>query len=221
MTKSLVVFDLDGTLIDDDSAQQWLSFLQGQNWPGADLARHHCDAVMEDYDSGQMNMKNYMDAWLAPLIGVTEQQADTLANTFTQQFILPNVFPSGFLAVDDHIKRGDIVLIISASPTLVVKPIAQLFGVNHVIGIDAVIQNGVYNGQSTQPFSFGQGKLTCLKLWQLQNNIAELPLTDMYSDSINDLPLLQYAENAHVINANQELQSIAAQNNWASYRWGI
>ena len=221
MITRLVAFDLDGTLIDEDSAQLWLSFLQEQNWPGADLARHYCDEVMDNYDSGQMDMGKYMDAWLAPLAGLAVQQAKAMAEQFTQKHILPKVFPSGYSAVGDHKQRGDILLIISASPSLVVQPIARLFGVHNVIAIEAVTKNGFYTGQAIEPFSFGPGKLTCLKTWQQNKGIEHMPLWDMYSDSINDLPLLRHAQNGHVINANLDLQTAAAQYNWTRYQWHV
>ncbi len=216
---ALVVFDLDGTLIDADCAQDWLTFLNNKGWPGAADAEAKCARIMESYTSGQMDMQAYMDCWTAPIAGYPVSEIDALAEEFAFNLVNAQVFVEGLTHIADCRRRDDIVLLISASPSLVVMPIARLLGIKHVIGIDIAVENGRYTSQACHPFSFGPGKLLRLQQWLLEQRLSGTPLATMYSDSRNDLPLLYHAQNAIVVNADPVVAEIARHRNWQILNW--
>lgn len=218
---ALVVFDLDGTLIDADCAQEWLTFLKRRDFPGAEEAEKACAEIMQNYDSGNMNMHKYMGYWVAPIAGLPVVEIDALAEEFANVVMRPLVFPEGLACVKAHLDAGDTVLLISASPTLVVRPIASLFGISHVIGIDISTQGDKYTRRVKEPFSFGPGKLKCLQQWQSKRQIDSHTLSNMYSDSMNDLPLLMYADQAVVVNADTIVIEKAKRFNWRIEHWKI
>ncbi|MEG3765579.1 HAD family hydrolase [Alteromonas sp. 14N.309.X.WAT.G.H12] len=218
---ALVVFDLDGTLIDADCAQEWLTFLKRRNFPGAEDAENVCAQIMQNYDSGNMNMHEYMRYWVAPIAGLPVVEIVALAEEFANTVMRPRVFPEGLACVKAHLNAGDTVLLISASPTLVVRPIASLFGISHVIGIDIITQGDKYTRRVKEPLSFGAGKLKCLQQWQCKRQINSHTLSNMYSDSMNDLPLLMYADQAVVVNADTIVIEKAKRNNWRIEHWEI
>lgn len=216
---ALVVFDLDGTLINADCAQDWLTFLKQKNWPGACYAETRCAAIMESYTSGQMDMQAYMAEWVKPIMGKPVHDIEALAEEFAFQTVNAHIFVEGIAHVTACLQRGDIVILISASPSLVVHPIARLLGIKHAIGIDVAIDNGQFTSQVVQPFSFGAGKLLCLEKWLQEHQLAGLPLATMYSDSRNDLPLLNHAQKAIVVNADPFVTEIAKRKNWEILSW--
>lgn len=220
MTKpKLTVFDLDGTLVDSDSVQDWMHFLLKKSWPYSKEATDICSKIMQDYSSGRMNMKDYMCAWLLPIKNKPLSEIRALATEFAEQYIKPRIYTQGMLKVREHQQAGDILLVISASPRIIVEPIAALFGIRHVIGIDVEVSDNKITQNIIEPFSFGSGKVALLKQWQKQHGLEHLPLGCIYSDSINDVPLLDYALNSHVINGNEQMRSIAKQNGWCTHEW--
>lgn len=222
MTKpKLIVFDLDGTLVDSDSAQDWMYFLRKNSWPYSKEATEICSEIMQDYSSGRMNMKDYMQAWVLPIKGKRITEITALATEFAEHYIKPRIYTEGMSKVREHQKAGDILLVISASPTIIVEPIAALFGIQHVIGIDIEVSDSKITQNVIEPFSFGNGKVALLKRWQKQHGLEDLPLDCIYSDSINDVPLLDYALNSHVINGNEQMRSIAKENGWCTHEWSV
>ena len=175
-TPKLTVFDLDGTLVDSDSAQEWMHFLYENSWPYSKEATEICSEIMRDYSSGQMNMKDYMQAWVLPIKGKRVTEIRALATKFAEHHIKPRIYKEGMYKVREHQKAGDILLVISASPTIIVEPIAALFDIQHVIGIDIKVSNNKFTKNLIEPFSFGEGKVALLKQWQKQHGLEDVPL---------------------------------------------
>lgn len=218
---ALVVFDLDGTLIDADCAQEWLTFLTLRGFPKAAEAEQRCADIMLDYDSGSMDMPQYMAHWVAPICGYPVAEIDHLAEQFASEIIEPRIFPAGLRQVNAHQQRKDIVLLISASPTLVIKPIARYLGIQHVIGIDVQIMENRYSANIRPPFSFGVGKVQRMQQWLSAHHLSGTPLTVMYSDSANDLPLLLSANQAVAVNADARVVEAAREHQWPVYQWTL
>ena len=217
MTQTTVVFDLDGTLIDVDSAQAWLQFLEESNIAGAAQARRICSALMQHYDAGSMDMATYMSAWLKPIEGFTIQQIEAITGVFVNQFIVPTIYPDALAKVRWHQAQGHAVAIISASPTLIVKPIADYLKVQHAIGIEVAIVDNKVTQIAIAPFSFKAGKVAAVNQWLSSTAMSNLDYA--YSDSSNDIPLLSLAQQAFCINPNTALSHHADTQQWQTYYW--
>lgn len=219
MNTTTVVFDLDGTLIDIDSAQAWLSFLIEQNVTNAPITDRVCSELMKHYDSGSMDMNQYMAAWLLPLDGMNLQKLGLLIDRFIKRVIQPKIYPDALSTIRWHQAQGHHIAIISASPEIIVKPIAAHLNVEQAMGIKVELQNNKISQIALPPFTFKEGKVTVTKQWLQQVNVTELNYA--YSDSINDLALLEFANLATCINPCQNLSNLAKQNNWPIHNWNL
>ena len=217
MSKKTVVFDLDGTLIAIDCTQQWLQFLVNEKIPGAKQALKLCTAIMQNYASGTMNMADYMDAWLKPLTGYVQQDVTSLVSRFIEQEILSCIFDEAFERVNWHLQQGDEVAIVSASPLFIVRPIAQLFGVNHVFGIEIELIEQTFSGKAIPPFCFREGKVDAVIGWLQLVNATQLDYA--YSDSINDAAILSLATQAFCIKPDPALAALARKKSWHNLDW--
>ncbi|GAA0363417.1 HAD family hydrolase [Bowmanella denitrificans] len=220
MTK-VTVFDLDDTLLEGDSAQLWLEFLCEQNWPGAQTALLNCSAMMDDYYRGALDMQLYMQHWARPLLGASPCQLAPVLARFVSEVIEPRFFKQALTRLQVHLQQGDHTLVISASPAILVKAICDYLQVEHCIGIDLELLQGRFSGKALLPYSLGEGKVIRLRQWfkAQQLEAASQHLHTVYSDSINDVPLLQLSCQPQVVNPNPVLLDIASAKGWTVHRW--
>ncbi|MFP2769982.1 HAD family hydrolase [Oceanisphaera sp. KMM 10153] len=215
----LAIFDLDETLIAGDSASLWLSFLVRRQLAPADiLEREH--ALMNDYYRGRMDMDAYMTLTLAPIRNWQQRDLAPLVDEFIQQDILPLVYPAARDRLAWHTAQGHERLIISATGEHLVKPIARALGVDHAIGIQLECCDGVYNGRTHGVYSYQQGKLIRLQEW-LEQQTRRPSHSYGYSDSLNDLPLLEFVDQAAVINGEERLGRLADERGWERLDWHL
>lgn len=225
MDKKLVVFDLDGTLVDADCAQDWLLFLKQKEVSGIEQAIVNCDKHMDLYEVGNMDMTLYMADWLKPLLGMSKQELADLAKEFSQDWIMPKLFRQVNDLITEYKQQEAQLVIVSASPDFLVQAVAEHLAIPHAIGIETVFENGALTDKTHEPYSFKKGKVWALQAWwqQQQQNIgfSTLIIDEAYSDSINDLPLLVMATKAFVVNPDKRLQSIAEVCGWKELEWQV
>lgn len=214
---ALALFDLDDTLLDGDSATLWFHYMVELGIaPAAMLAEE--EQMMARYYAGELEMADYMAFTLQPLAGKTVQQVADWVQKFVEQSIPQRLFTEGLARIMHHRQQGDRVLIISASGEHIVRPIAALLGVEEVLAIELEQDAGCYTGRTRGILSFRSGKVTRLESWmQLQQE--SLAGSFGYSDSINDLPMLQAVDHPCVINPALPLQHEAEQRGWPVLRW--
>ncbi|AEY02647.1 hydrolase [Oceanimonas sp. GK1] len=216
---NLAIFDLDETLIAGDAATLWLGFLAEQGLVSDGLLAEE-RRLMEHYYAGTLDMNAYMALTLAPLEGQGPETLAPLVNTFIRERIAPIVYPQARERLDWHRALGHRCLIISATGEHLVKPIAQHLGVADAIGVQTEMKNGRYSGRPTGIFSFQHGKVVRLGHWLRDHNL-EPGFCYGYSDSHNDLPLLEYVDEAAVINGDDALNAIAAERGWQQLSWAL
>ena len=221
MDKKLVVFDLDGTLVDADCAQDWLLFLKQKDVSGIEQTIVHCDQHMELYEAGNMDMSAYMADWLKPLVGMPKQKLADWANEFSKDWIMPKLFKQVTALIADYKQQEAQLVIVSASPDFLVQAVADNLAIRHAIGIETVFENGLLTDKTHEPYSFKQGKVWALEAWMKQQVPKSLIIDEAYSDSINDLPLLAMATKAFVVNPDKRLKSIAAVCGWKELEWQV
>ncbi|WDE09287.1 HAD-IB family hydrolase [Thalassomonas viridans] len=220
-TTITAVFDLDFTLIDIDSAEAWLAFLAEQKLPNSVQAMKACQQIMLDYDGGNMDMAAYLQSWFSPINGMSVSDVSGLAQQFAEQVVAPKIFARGRERLNWHIQQGHKVLIVSASPAIIVNPIVRLFSITDAVGIETRLSGDCVTDKVIEPFSFKEGKVLAVNQWL--SSLAPSPAPGVidyaYSDSINDVPLLQMAKQSNCINPNARLAEFAKQQGWVISHW--
>ncbi|OIN06601.1 HAD family hydrolase [Oceanisphaera psychrotolerans] len=214
---NLAIFDLDDTLIDGDSASLWLAFMVERRLAPADLLRQE-HQLMLDYHQGCMDMDAYMALTLAPLRHWQPADLAPLVHEFVEQEILPVVYPKARERLAWHRSQGHEVVIVSATGEHLVLPIARALGVEAAIGIQLECHESGFSGRTRGVYSFREGKLTRLRHWLTERQLTPT-LSYGYSDSMNDLPLLEYVDRAAVINGSETLSRLATERGWEQLRW--
>ncbi|GHA17382.1 HAD family hydrolase [Oceanisphaera arctica] len=215
----LAIFDLDETLIAGDSASLWLTFLVNRKLAPAEILEQERH-LMAAYYQGRMDMDAYMALTLAPIRHWQQRDLAPLVDEFVEQDILPLVYPAALERLAWHTARGHERLIISATGEHLVKPIARALGVDHAIGIQLECCDGVYNGRTHGVYSYQQGKLVRLQEW-LEQQALRPSHSYGYSDSLNDLPLLEFVDTPFAVNPGDHLARLARERNWSCLDWEL
>lgn len=215
---ALAIFDLDETLIHGDCASLWSEQMARLGWVDgkAFLRRDH--ELMEAYGRGHLRMEEYMAFSLEPIAGRTLEEVQHLVEPWVEDVIEPIIYGDACRCIAEHRKRGDRILIISASGTHLVGPIAARLGVDEYLAIELEAVNGVYTGQTHGVLTYREGKITRLLEW-LDQEQENLEGASFYSDSRNDLPLLLKVDFPHAVNPDAVLREHAEINGWPILSW--
>ncbi len=215
---ALAIFDLDETLIHGDCATLWSAQMGRLGWVDPEPFMQRNNELMDAYARGELAMEEFMAFTLEPMAGRTPEEVEYLVEPWVEDVIEPIIFSEGTRTIAEHRAKGDRILIISASGTHLVKPIAARIGVQDVLGIELQVTHGVYSGQTEGVLTYREGKVTRLKQW-LHDEGETLEGASFYSDSRNDLPLLLQVAYPHVINPDPTLLAHAEQAGWPIHRW--
>ncbi|MGF1872676.1 HAD family hydrolase [Photobacterium indicum] len=213
----LAIFDLDETLIAADSASLWNTFLVQKGLAPQTLLEEE-QRLMQAYAEGTLDMNTYMEATLQPIKGCDITKISALVEDFLEEKIKPALYPDALARIEWHKKRGDHVLIISATSEHLVKPIATMLNVEDVIAIELETINGIFTGNTKGTLSYQQGKVIRMKAW-LDNQKIEFKGSYGYSDSINDLPMLDAVDRPFAVNPDPALSLHAQVNDWTIMDW--
>ena len=214
----LAFFDLDETLIHGDCSSLWSEQMGRLGWVDPEWFMHKDHELMAAYSRGELAMEDYMAFSLDPMIGRTPEEVAFLVEPWVEDFIEPIIFSDATKTIAEHRAAGDRILIISASGVHLVKPIAARIGVDEVLAIDLELAHGVYTGKTTGVLTYREGKITRLMAW-LDQEGENLEGASFYSDSRNDLPLLEKVDFPHVVNPDPVLREKAEQAGWPIHSW--
>jgi len=210
---ALAIFDLDNTLIAGDSDYLWGEFLVKNSYvDGEEFAKNNAQ-FYEDYKSGNLDIIAYQKFALSPLSKQTMTTLNNWHKQFIATFIQPIILPKAQMLIDKHKQQGDRVIIITATNTFVTRPIGKMYGINELLGTEGEIINGKYTGEVSGIPTFQEGKVTRLNEWLIENNEV-LSGSYFYSDSHNDLPLLEIVDKPVVVDGDEKLLQIAKDRNW-------
>ncbi|WP_341959492.1 HAD family hydrolase [Pseudomonas sp. RC10] len=215
---ALAIFDLDETLIHGDCASLWSEQMGRLGWVDTEWFMKKDHELMEAYSKGDLAMEDYMAFSLEPMIGRTPEEVDFLVGPWVEDYIEPIIFSDATRTIAEHRANGDRILIISASGVHLVKAIAERIGVDEVLAIDLDIAHGVYSGKTRGVLTYREGKITRLMEW-LDQESENLEGASFYSDSRNDLPLLQKVDFPHVVNPDSVLKETAEKAGWPIHQW--
>lgn len=214
----LALFDLDETLICDDSASLWARWLVSQGYAPAALIEQE-RALMARYGQGQLSANEYMQTALLPLAGMGTLTVSGWVRRFIQRDILPRVYPAARERLAWHQQRGDRVIVVSSGGDYLATPIAQQLGADGALAVSVEIVNDRYSGQICEDYSCQSDHTAKLTDWLTRQNTTRFEYLWAYSDSINDLPLLEKADRAHVVNPAEPLYQLARERGWEVCRW--
>lgn len=210
---ALALFDLDNTLLDGDSDYLWGEFLVEQGVVDGDWYRNENQRFYDAYKAGKLDIHEFLGFALKPLADHPRAQLEAWRADFIESRIMPRVGTDALRLVDHHREGGDLPLIITATNRFVTEPIAALFGVDHLLATEPAMERGEYTGRVAGIPCFREGKLTRLREW-LGNDDGQLKTASFYSDSRNDLPLLEVVGNPVAVNPDPALAGIARDRNW-------
>lgn len=211
---ALAIFDLDNTLISGDSDHGWGEFLVAQGLVDADLFSEKNDYYFQQYQLGKLNIHEYLEFSLEPLTQHPIEKLHALRAKFVKEIILPLIPQKSRDLLKAHREKGDYLLIITATNLFVTEPIAKELGVDDIIATEPEIVDGLYTGKVSGVASFQEGKVQRLTDWLAQKDLS-LEGSYFYSDSRNDLPLLELVDHPVAVDADDTLLAHAKEQDWA------
>ncbi|MFL0810890.1 MAG: HAD-IB family hydrolase [Agarilytica sp.] len=210
---SLAIFDLDNTLLNGDSDHSWGEFMCERDLVEVDSYRQQNDQFYQDYLTGSLDMTAYVAFALDPLKHMSQDQRSSLHQEFMQEKIAPMRLPKADALVEKHRNQGDTLLIITATNEFITGPIAVELGIEHLLATTPELVNGRFSGRIIGAPCFQGGKVTRLQAW-LTENQQRLEGSYFYSDSINDLPLLETVDHPVAVDPDKKLESLAKERDW-------
>lgn len=209
----LAIFDLDNTLLGGDSDYLWGKFLVEQGLVNEKYYRQENQRFYKNYQAGTLDIHAFLAFSLKPL---SQHDLDTL-RALHQQFmaekIEPILLPKAQQLIEQHRAQNDRLLIITATNRFITQPIAQRLGVNDLIATEPEIRNDRFTGYPTGIPCFQGGKVTRLNAW-LDTNQQGLAGSWFYTDSHNDIPLLEIVTHPIAVDPDEPLRHHAQEKNW-------
>lgn len=215
----LALFDLDHTLLLGDSDVLWCDFLMDQGVLERSVFASRNANIEARYKTGDVDAAEFANFYVSTLRGRSPAQWQTLRQQFLHDVIVPRVPQAALDLVAKHQRAGDLVVLTTATNRFLTELTAQHLGIAHVIATEPQLLGGVFSGATDGVLNMRGGKVLRLHAW-LQARGAELQGFEStgYSDSINDLPLLEAVNHAVVVHADARLTAIAAERGWRFLR---
>lgn len=210
---SLVLFDLDNTLLAGDSDYLWGEFLVEKGIVDGVAYREANERFYEQYREGCLDIAEFLRFALKPL---AENEPDRLyawREDFIEAKIKPILLAAAHALIDKHRQAGDLPVVITATNCFVTEPIARLYGIEHLIATTPEFVDGRYTGRFEGVPCFQEGKVKRLDEW-IQQNDHGLEDSWFYSDSHNDLPLLVKVSNPVAVDPDETLRAVALEKGW-------
>ncbi|MGK0674402.1 MAG: HAD family hydrolase [Halothiobacillaceae bacterium] len=210
---NLAIFDLDNTLLAGDSDYLWGRFLC--NMGIVDAAQYEAanQRFYEDYKQGRLDIDAFLRFSLAPLAAHPLEQLEVWHRQFMGEMIEPIILPRALALLEEHRARGDRLLIITATNAFVTEPIARRLGVEDILATRPERVGDRYTGRYVGTPTFQRGKVKALEEW-LSAQPEPLERSWFYSDSRNDLPLLEWVDHPVAVDADEVLSAEAARRGW-------
>lgn len=210
---ALAIFDLDNTLLTGDSDHLWGQFLARQGIVDGEAYERENQRFYDEYKLGQLDIYEFLAFSLKPLADTDPETLHKLHQAFMQTCIIPIIPNKSRELLQKHRESGDILLIITATNRFVTEPIATELGVDHILATDPEILDGRYTGRVTGIPCFKEGKVTRLNAW-LASTHHSMADSWFYSDSLNDIPLLERVDHPVAVDPDDTLAQHADMRGW-------
>ena len=212
----LTIFDLDHTLIDGDSDQLWCDFLMDEGLlDRTGFAARNRD-MEQAYRDGAVDVQAFCDFYLGTLAGRSAAEWQPLRERFWRERVRPCVFPGTAALLNHHRTRGDLLLLSTATNRYLAELSAAALGFRHLVATECETgPDGRFSGRTAGPPNMRAGKVTQLQAWLAGRGLALGAVqSSFYSDSMNDLPLLEAVQEPVVTNGDPALLAVAAARGW-------
>lgn len=210
---ALALFDLDNTLLSGDSDYEWGQFLVRKKLVDADAYEAANQKFYEQYKQGNLDIHEFCAFSFQFLTTRTLEELTELHDEFMETVIRPLMHEPAKRLLAQHREKGDTLIIITATNSFITRPIAQAFGVDSLIATEPRMKNNRYTTEIEGIPSFQQGKVKRLQHWLKQND-QSMTNSIFYSDSHNDLPLLELADTPVAVDPDAILHAIASERGW-------
>ena len=210
---ALVIFDLDNTILNGDSDYAMINYLVHTQALDENAGKQN-QIFIEEYQRGELDFDAYTTFALSAYIGMTRIEINEYMRPFVTKVIEPMINTLALKIIHDHGDRGDTILLASATNELIVQPIAKRLDIQNVIGTQVKFINDKCTGEYIPPSALGEGKLQLVQQWMKKNNFDDFSDTTFYSDSINDLPLLEAVDFPKAVNPDAMLEKISLERGW-------
>ena len=214
MKQRLVLFDLDNTLLAGDSDFDWAQFLIEQGVLDREVYEARNQRFYDDYKAGTLDIHAFLDFQLKPLARHPRAQLAAWHREYMERRIRPMIRDKARALVERH--RDDLRVVITATNSFVTAPIAREFGIAELIATEPEQRDGEFTGAVRGVPCFREGKLARLEEWLARRggSLAACPESWFYSDSHNDLPLLERVTHPVAVDPDEQLRARAASGGW-------
>ncbi|MCK5725992.1 MAG: HAD family hydrolase [Thiotrichaceae bacterium] len=211
---TLALFDLDNTLLSGDSDYEWGEYLVKKGLVDKKAYAEANQYFLEQYQEGTLDIIEFTRFAFTPL---AENSLDDLLQwraDYLEDSIKPLITEKALDLVEKHKQQGDTLVVITATNSFITRPIVDLFGIEHLIATEIKQIDNRFVAEIDGTPCFQEGKVTRLNQW-LQQQSATLQGSYFYSDSHNDLPLLEQVDHAIAVDPDEKLEKIALKNHWS------
>ena len=213
---NLALFDLDNTLLGGDSDYEWALFLVDQGVVDPEVYKAGNDRFYRQYLDGTLDIHEFLDFQLAPLTRHPREQLERWRIQFMRTRIRPIMLDKARKLVGLHQSRGDLVAIITATNSFITTPIAQAFGVENLVATEPEVIDGRFTGRTVGTPCFREGKPARMREWLAERRLALERFEEswFFSDSRNDVPLLEQVTHPVAVDPDEALEALARERGW-------
>ena len=213
---NLVLFDLDNTLLAGDSDFEWAQFLISRGLVDQEIYEARNLEFYENYKAGTLDIHAFLDFQLAPLARHPRQELDALHREFMNERVEPMITPAARALVRSYLDSGALVAIVTATNSFVTGPIARAFGIAHLVATVPAQQDGRFTGLPRGTPAFQGGKISRVDAWleSMGLYLGSFETSHFYSDSHNDLPLLEKVSDPVAVDPDDTLRAHAQRRGW-------
>ncbi len=215
---NLTIFDLDHTLLEGDCDQLWGDFLSQQGLVNKEEYQNQKNQFYQDYLSGQLDMQQFLSFCANTLSQFTSTELAYLGKEFAQTWLKPRLRPHALSCIEQHLTQGDDLLVITATNFFLASQALSLLPIEHLIASDLEMNNGRYTGKPVGIPPYREGKWLRLTQWLNERGQSQVNLT-FYSDSHNDLALLNRVNHPVAVSPDDILLQHAQRNLWPIEHW--
>lgn len=210
---TLALFDLDHTLLNGDSDHEWGNFLIGKKLVDESTYKAANEAFFSQYQEGTLDIFAYSAFSFVPLSEHSMAELQVLHDEYMESVVLPMIANKARALVDRHREQGDTLVVITATNSFITRPIVAEFGIEHLIATEPLIVAGRFTNKIQGIPCFQDGKVLRLEQWLKKTNNS-LECSVFYSDSINDLPLMERVTRPIAVDPDPKLRAKSLEKGW-------